>query len=39
MRVLLIEDSEDDAYLIREMLMEKEDAGILLVWVDRLGTG
>jgi two-component system cell cycle sensor histidine kinase/response regulator CckA len=39
MRVLLIEDNEDDAYLIREMLMEKEEAGILLVWVDRLGTG
>src|SRR6185503_3463296 len=39
MRVLLIEDNEDDAYLIREMLMEKEDAGVLLVWVDRLGTG
>ena len=39
MRVLLIEDNEDDACLIREMLMEKEDAGILLVWVDRLETG
>jgi two-component system, cell cycle sensor histidine kinase and response regulator CckA len=39
MRVLLIEDNEDDACLIREMLMEKEDAGIVLVWVDRLGSG
>src|SRR6185295_16619798 len=39
MRVLLIEDNEDDAYLIREMLMEKEDTGVLLVWVDRLGSG
>jgi two-component system, cell cycle sensor histidine kinase and response regulator CckA len=39
MRVLLIEDNEDDAYLIREMLMEKKDTGILLIWVDRLRSG
>ena len=39
MRVLLIEDNEDDAYLIREMLLEKQAAGIHLEWVDRLSSG
>jgi signal transduction histidine kinase len=39
MRVLLIEDNEDDAYLIREMLLEKKDAGIDLEWADCLGKG
>jgi len=39
MHVLLIEDNEDDAYLIREMLLEKQEAGILLEWVDRLSRG
>ncbi len=39
MRVLLIEDNEDDACLIRELLMEKEDAGIQLEWADRLSSG
>src|SRR6267143_6251370 len=39
MRVLLIEDNEDDACLIREMLLEKPEVGIQLEWVDRLGSG
>ena len=39
MRVLLIEDNEDDACLIREMLLEKRDAGVELEWVSQLGTG
>ncbi|MBK5281651.1 MAG: response regulator [Nitrospiraceae bacterium] len=39
MRVLLIEDNEDDAILIREMLAEKKDLGIELEWVDRLSRG
>ena len=39
MRVLLIEDNEDDAILIREMLAEKQDLGIELEWVDRLSRG
>jgi two-component system cell cycle sensor histidine kinase/response regulator CckA len=39
MRVLLIEDNEDDACLIREMLLEKKDAGVDVEWVDRLGSG
>jgi signal transduction histidine kinase len=39
MHVLLIEDNEDDAYLIREMLQEKPDLGIQLEWVDRLSSG
>jgi len=39
MRVLLIEDNEDDAILIREMLAGKEDLGIKLEWVDRLSRG
>ena len=34
MQILLIEDNEDDACLIREMLLEKQDAGIQLEWVD-----
>ena len=39
MHVLLIEDNEDDACLIREMLLEKQEAGIRLEWVDRLSRG
>jgi signal transduction histidine kinase len=39
MRVLLIEDNEDDAHLIREMLSERQEVGIQLEWVDRLTTG
>jgi len=39
MHVLLIEDNEDDAYLFREMLLEKPEAGIQLEWVDRLSRG
>src|SRR5574341_95062 len=39
MHVLLIEDSDDDACLIRELLQEKEEAGIQLEWVDRLSRG
>ena len=39
MRVLLIEDNEDDAILIQEMLAEKKDLGIELEWVDRLSSG
>jgi signal transduction histidine kinase len=39
MHVLLIEDNEDDACLIREMLLEKQEVGFQLEWVDRLGSG
>ncbi len=39
MRVLLIEDNEDDVTLIREMLSEKEDMEVKLDWADRLSTG
>jgi signal transduction histidine kinase len=39
MRILLIEDNEDDACLIQEMLLEKPEAGIQLEWVDRLSRG
>lgn len=39
MQILLIEDNEDDAILIREMLAEKKDLGIELEWVDRLSRG
>lgn len=39
MRVLLIEDNEDDVTLIREMLSENEDMKVELDWADRLSTG
>ena len=39
MRVLLIEDNEDDACLIREVLAERSAAAIDVEWVDRLGSG
>jgi DNA-binding response OmpR family regulator len=39
MRVLLIEDNEDDAHFIREMLAERKSAGIELEWADQLGRG
>ncbi len=39
MRVLLIEDNEDDACLIGETLTERTAADIELEWVDRLGSG
>lgn len=39
MHVLLIEDNEDDVCLIREMLLEKQEGGIQLEWVDRLSRG
>jgi two-component system cell cycle sensor histidine kinase/response regulator CckA len=39
MHVLLIEDNEDDAYLIRETLVESKDGGFELVWVGSLGQG
>jgi signal transduction histidine kinase len=39
MRLLLIEDNEDDAILIQEMLVEKKDLGIELEWVDCLSRG
>jgi signal transduction histidine kinase len=39
MHVLLIEDNEDDACLIREMLLENQGVGIQLEWVDRLSRG
>ena len=39
MRVLLIEDNEDDACLIREMLLEKKEAGVELECVSQLGIG
>lgn len=39
MHVLLIEDNEDDAYLIGETLTERTPADIELEWVDRLEIG
>lgn len=39
MRILLIEDNDDDACLIREMLQTKNDAGVDLEWVDRMAKG
>ncbi len=39
MHVLLIEDNEDDAYLIGETLTERTAADIELEWVDRLESG
>ncbi len=39
MRILLLEDNEDDACLIREMLAERTTAAIDVEWVDRLGDG
>lgn len=39
MRVLLIEDNEDDVCLIREMLSDSRSHGIELNWADRLSTG
>ena len=39
MHVLLIEDNEDDAYLIGETLTERTAADVELEWVDRLESG
>ena len=39
MHVLLIEDNEDDAELIRTALCEQEPHDISLDWADRLDTG
>ena len=39
MHVLLIEDNEDDACLIREMLLENQGGDIQLEWVDSLSKG
>ena len=39
MHVLLIEDNEDDAYLIRELLTVRTATDIELEWVDRLESG
>jgi DNA-binding NtrC family response regulator len=39
MRVLLIEDNEDDVHFIREMLAERKSVGIELEWTDQLGKG
>ncbi len=39
MRILLIEDNEDDACLIRETLLESADMAMDLEWVDRLEHG
>jgi len=39
MRILLIEDNEDDACLMRETLAERTALAIDLEWVDRLGSG
>ncbi len=39
MRILLIEDNEDDACLMRETLAERTAPAIDLEWVDRLGSG
>ena len=38
-KVLLIEDNPGDARLLREMLVEINDASFELEWVDRLSTG
>lgn len=39
MHVLLIEDNEDDACLIREALALRREAGVTLTWADSLMTG
>jgi two-component system, cell cycle sensor histidine kinase and response regulator CckA len=39
MRVLLIEDSEDDAIFIRELMAEEQGLAFELHWVDRLSRG
>ncbi|HMZ95883.1 MAG TPA: response regulator, partial [Nitrospira sp.] len=39
MQVLLIEDNEDDAALIREALCEHSPQDVLLTWADRLEAG
>ena len=39
MRMLLIEDNEGDAILIREVLAEQQELGIELEWADRLSSG
>lgn len=39
MRILLIEDNEDDVCLIRDALTERTQAGFSLIWADRLRTG
>jgi PAS domain S-box-containing protein len=39
MRVLLIEDNEDDAYLVQETLSERQDPKCDLEWTDRLRRG
>ena len=37
--MLLIEDNEGDAILIRETLAEQQELGIELEWTDRLSSG
>jgi two-component system, cell cycle sensor histidine kinase and response regulator CckA len=39
MQILLIEDNEDDACLIQEMLLEKPEADIQLEWADSVSRG
>jgi signal transduction histidine kinase len=39
MRVLLIEDNEDDAQFMRELLAERKSMGIELEWADQLASG
>lgn len=39
MRVLLIEDNEDDAYLVQETLNERQEPKCDLEWTDRLRRG
>lgn len=39
LRLLLIEDNEDDSLLIREMLDSAEDSEFEIEWVDRLAAG
>ncbi len=39
MHVLLIEDNEDDAVLIRDVLSRQGGEPVIVDWVDRLDTG
>ncbi|MGH2396650.1 MAG: response regulator, partial [bacterium] len=39
LRILLIEDNEDDVHLIREALAERNEVRFDLEWADRLGKG
>ena len=39
MRVLLIEDNEDDAVLIRDALSRQSGEAVIVEWADRLDSG